>query len=73
MVSGRVLDDPGAKAAGADLHVLHGAGALFHGADLLEVRIPDPLGLVVGVAHVVSHDGPLAAHITYPGHFDNAS
>src|SRR6476661_2516201 len=34
----------------------------------LQIRIPAPLGSIVGVADVVAGDRPLAAHGAYPGH-----
>src|SRR6267142_380728 len=50
----------------ADAHPAH--GAVHHGADALEVRIPAPGRLVVRVADVVSRDGTLATNLTHSSH-----
>jgi len=54
---------PGADAAGTGLDS-HDA-AVFHRSDLLQVRIPDGAGFVVGMAHIVSEAGPFSTDITF--------
>ena len=46
-------------------------GPVNHGAHSLEVGVPASIGLVVGVAHVVSERGSLAANIADSSHFSS--
>jgi hypothetical protein len=57
---------PGTDAAGADLDAPH--GAFVDGLDLLQVGVPGPAGLVIGVADVVTEARFLAAYFTYFRH-----
>src|SRR5687767_12027467 len=50
-----------AEAAGADLHL--GDLAVDQGADDLQIRLPDPAGLVVRVRHVVPEGHALVARV----------
>src|SRR5262249_19781417 len=43
-------------------------GAIHEDAHSLQVRIPTPLGPIVGVADIVAGDRPFRAHGTYPCH-----
>jgi hypothetical protein len=52
-----------ADAAGTDLDS-HDA-AVFDSSDLLQVRVPDGAGFVVGVAHIVSEAGAFSTDITF--------
>jgi len=61
----------GAEAAGADPDVLD--GALLYSPDPAQIGLPAPLGMIVGVADIVTHLGPFAANITYVGHDDACS
>ena len=60
--SGGLADHPAADTAGTYEEPLDAAPN--HGADVLQVRVPSPLGLVVGVADDVAHRGVLAANRT---------
>src|ERR1700694_2392426 len=53
-----------AAGAGADMHVR----AVDHRVDALEVREGSLLGLVVGVAHLVTDQGTLAADVALESH-----
>ena len=57
----------GADAAGADLDGLD--AAVFHGANLLQIGVPDGTGFIVGVAHVVAKAGAFSAYIAFSGHY----
>ena len=63
-----LLDCTGTQASGTDLHSLYGACLWNQNPQLLEVRVPDPLCLVVRVADVVPYDGPLTADLTKSRH-----
>ena len=56
-----------AQTAGADLE--GGVGLAHYGPNLVDVRLPDPAGRVVGVADVVARDCFLSADITLACHF----
>src|SRR5262245_57551065 len=58
--SGGFLDLAGSDAAGARLDVAHGAVEV--GLHALQIGVPAPLGLVVGVTDVVADRRPFAAH-----------
>jgi hypothetical protein len=51
-------DQPGAKASGTDLHM--DGPSLFHGLNLVKVGVPDFSSLVIGMAHIMSKDGPFS-------------
>lgn len=55
-----------AKAAGADLE--GGVGFAHYGSYLVQVRLPDPAGLVVGVTDVVPRNRSFSADITLACH-----
>ena len=57
---------PGTDAAGAYLDAAN--GSLLNSLYLLQVGMPGPPSLVVGVADVVSEAGPFAADCTCFGH-----
>lgn len=56
------LDGTGPQAPGADTDIL--AHTADHRMDALQVRIEYPLGLIVGMADIVSRDRALAAEFT---------
>jgi hypothetical protein len=62
----RFGDKAGTDAAGADLDGCD--CAVFDGFDLLDVRVPDGTGLVVGMAHVVAEAGAFSADFTFSRH-----
>jgi len=43
-------------------------GPVYHCPDPLQVGVPASVRLVVGVADVVSEDGPFATHFAYSSH-----
>jgi hypothetical protein len=55
-------DQSGTKASGTDLHA--NRPSLFDRLDLMKVRIPDPSGLVVGMANIVAKNRPFPADFT---------
>jgi hypothetical protein len=56
----------GLHALGADVHM--SGLAVRDDPDLLDVRIPPPLRLAMGMAHVEPETRLLAAYLAYPGH-----
>ena len=56
----------GTDAARAGLDIAH--TAVVDGANLLQVRLENLLGLIVGVADIAAAHRFLAAHVTYIGH-----
>lgn len=42
--------------------------AVLHGPDPLKIWIPPFLGLIMGMAHIISHHGFLATYFTYFRH-----
>jgi hypothetical protein len=65
--SGRFHDNAGSNAPGAGTNAPDLA-ILSDMADGLEVRVPDPLGLVVGMADIVAHLRSLSAEVTLAAH-----
>ena len=59
----------GPDAAGANLNAPDGAVA--DSLDLLQIRIPDPAGFVVGVADIVAEARAFTTYFTYLGHCYN--
>ena len=59
-------DQFGAKASRADLHSNH--PSLFGRLHLMEVGIPNLLGLIIGVAHIVAKDRSFSTNITHSCH-----
>jgi hypothetical protein len=57
---------PGADTAGTSLDSQN--AAIFHGPDLLEVRIPHRTGFIIGVAYIVTEAGPFSTDITFSRH-----
>ena len=68
--SGAFLYFAAADASRADEHPAH--VTVYLGADVLQVRIPSPLGLVVGVADVVA-DGRMLLAVGAMSHWDSDS
>ena len=66
LVLQRFYDVAGANATGADLDARD--RSLPEGLYLLQVGMPGPASLVVGVTDVVTEAGTLAAYFTYFGH-----
>ena len=65
-LGGGLLDAVGLDALGANLHPLGAFGG--DNLDGLQVRLPDLLGLVVGVADVIADLMTLAANIAFSSH-----
>ena len=59
-------DPAGTKAAGADPNAA--AGPFLDGMDPLQVGVPSPFGLDVGMAHVMPYHRTLSTDFTRPGH-----
>ena len=59
-------DQFGAKASRADLHSNH--PSLFGRLHLMEVGIPNLLGLIIGVAHIVAKHRSFSTNITHSCH-----
>src|SRR4029453_6701197 len=55
------------EAGGADVEPLRTSGD--DGAHALDVRVPAPVGLLLGPGDVVAESGPLAAYVTYRSHW----
>jgi len=53
----------GTDAAGTGLNGLD--AAICYGSDLLQVRIPNGTGFVIGVAHIVAEAGAFSTNITF--------
>jgi hypothetical protein len=66
--SGRLHDEPGSNAAGAHTLALDQA-VLSNMSDGLQVRVPDPLGLIVGMADIVAYLRSLSAEVTLAAHW----
>jgi hypothetical protein len=64
------LDEARTETAGADPDVF--VGSVDQRADSLEVWIEDALGLVVGMADVMTAPGMLSAHFACEGHVRNS-
>ena len=64
--AGGLGDLPGPDAGGADRDAT--GGPVHEGADLLDVRVPAPLGPAVGVAHAHPERGVLATDFTNGSH-----
>jgi len=69
--SERFGDKAGTDAAGANLDSCN--RAVFDGFNLLDVRMPDGTGLVVGVAHVVAEAGAFSTNFTFSRHMISTS
>lgn len=66
--SGGFLHQAGPDAAGANANAPHGAiGSDV--TDVLQIRQPDALRLVIGMAHVVAYLRRLSAKLTFPAHW----
>jgi hypothetical protein len=66
--SGRLHDQSGSDAASADTYTLDQA-VFPHMSNGLQVRVPDPLGLVVGMADIVAYLRSLSAELTLAAHW----
>ena len=69
----RFAHGTGAETARTNLHPLNGAAFLVNGPDLLQIRPPDPFGLVVGMAYIITEDGLFPAYLARSGHILHSS